>query len=393
MQLQKKEFIQLDINRPKTSFRKNDSVKKEEIRKEDLKDKIPLIDPIRSAKKRMKDALNMPEIDQLLSMIWQSQELHILFADTGAGKSIFAMGLALSICKGVRFLGLNNETNPQGVLFYDFELSDRQFRKRYTDEYGNEDPLDENLYIDTINFAQLIDLSGGYNESFIDILFEKIRHDIQSCQATVLIIDNLTFLNTQSTQDTQIALNTMRRLNELKNELNLSILVLAHTPKKAINTPITINDLAGSKHLSNFADSISAIGKSSIDTNIRYLKQIKPSRSGEMLYDADNIIVMEIVKNGPRLTYDFIEFGLEKDHLKDSSNSDYVPDKLNEASNMLKEGKSYSQIANYLGISKGTLSKWKNKYPAYFNNGNLPDDTSVSFSGNLEYVETQETPF
>ena len=85
----------------------------------------------------------------------------------------------------------------------------------------------------------------------------------------------------------------MKRLKELKIKHNLSILALAHTPKRNLIYPITKNDLAGSKHLSNFADSIFAIGESCKDKSLRYLKQLK-ARATEVIYDSENIIVSEI---------------------------------------------------------------------------------------------------
>ncbi len=295
---------------------------------ESFEQKFDKMSQIRSSKQRMLDAKSQPEIEQMVSMIWQSNELHLLFADTGVGKSILAVEISLALCRGDNVMGLRNETSQQTVLFYDFELSDRQFRKRYTDNNGNEDPLHENFYIDTIDFGEIINICGGFNNKFNEVLFKKIEYDINRINATVIVLDNLTYLNTQSSQDTKVALDVMRSLNEIKKYLNISILVLAHTPKRTEDRPLTLNDLAGSKHLSNFADSISAIGKSAYDSNTRYIKQIKPSRSGEMLYDADNVIVCQIEKRNMFLGFSFIEYGKEVEHLTEISNSQKIPEKM-----------------------------------------------------------------
>ena len=350
------------------------------------KDTFAQMTQIRSSKKRMDDARLQPEIKQLMSMIWQSNELHLLFADTGIGKSILAVAISVNLCKGESLMNLENETEAQTVLFYDFELSDRQFRKRYTDENGNEDPLHDNFFIDTIEFSEIINLCGGYNDKFNDILFEKIRYDIAKTNATVIVLDNLTYLNTHSSQDTKVALEVMRNLNEIKKVLDISILVLAHTPKRSEDRPLNINDLAGSKHLSNFADSISAIGKSAYDSNTRYIKQIKPSRSGELLYDADNVIVCEIEKNGTFLGFNFLEFGKEKDHLMENTNNPKIPEKMYSVAKLLSKGMAYSEIAKELNVSKGTISKWKNKYPDVFET-----KPSVSIVSMYEEAKKQET--
>lgn len=316
------------------------------------------LSPIRTSAQRMEDAKKQPNIKQLCSMIWQTNELHLLFADTGIGKSILAVAISDAISKGNKVMFLENENGHLAVLYYDFELSDRQFRKRYSNDQGEEYYFSDNFYIDNIDFVSLTNINP--QAKFNDLLFQKIRHDIQQTSAKVLIIDNLTFLNTQSTQDTQIALEVMRKLNELKKEFDLSILVLAHTPKRDLSSPITINHLAGSKHLSNFADSISAIGKSVKGASIRYWKQIKPSRSGEMLYDTDNVITCEIIKNDKILTFEFINFSSEYEHLiKDRENQ--TDEKKIVAKELHAQSKSLREIAKELCIGKSTIQRWLNE--------------------------------
>jgi archaellum biogenesis ATPase FlaH len=314
--------------------------------------------PVRTSAQRMEDARNQPNIKQLCSMIWQTNELHLLFADTGIGKSILAVAISDAISKGNKTMFLENENAPLTVLYYDFELSDRQFTKRYSNESGEEHFFNDNFFIDNIDFVALTNISP--QAKFNDLLFQKINYDIQQTSSKVLIIDNLTFLNTQSTQDTQIALEVMRKLNEMKKEFDLSILVLAHTPKRDLSSPITINHLAGSKHLSNFADSISAIGKSVQGSNVRYWKQIKPSRSGEMLYDTDNVITCEIVKDDTILTFEFIGYSSEYGHLI-INKENQTDEKKSIAKQLHAQGKSLREIAQELSIGKSSVQRWLNE--------------------------------
>jgi RecA-family ATPase len=305
--------------------------------------KTPLL---RTAITRLEDATKQPKIKKIMGEVWQYNELHIHFADTGVGKSIFAMALANAISKGENFMHFENENPPLPVLYYDFELSDIQLLKRYSNDNENIYQFSPLLYIDNIDFAELI--SSNPNAKFIDLLFSKIRADIKETDAKVIVIDNSTYLNTQSTQDTQIALEVMRELNNLKKEFGISILVLSHTPKRNISTPISLNDLAGSKHLSNFADSVSSIGRCAHDKNIRYFKQVKPSRSGELIYDTENVITCKIVKNDTFLTFEFIDFTNEYEHLKQPSENERVERKREQtelAKKLKSEGKSYSQIS------------------------------------------------
>ena len=95
----------------------------------------------------------------------------------------------------------------------------------------------------------------------------------------------------------------------------MSVLVLAHTPKRSLDCPITSNDLAGSKRLYNFFDSVFAIGKSAQDGGLRYVKQLKV-RYGTFSHDADNVIIYEIEKVDAFLQFVFRGYSTEKEHLK-----------------------------------------------------------------------------
>jgi archaellum biogenesis ATPase FlaH len=323
------------------------------------------ISPIRSSRQRMADARNQPQIDQMLGAIWMKNELHFLFADTGLGKSILAVTIADSLSKGNNLLFLDNDCPALTVLYYDFELSDRQFRKRYTDDNSNEYEFRDNFLIDNIDFAELMKAAPGL--SFDEVLFTKIKHDIRTINPHVIIVDNLTFLSTQTTQKTEIALETMRLLTDLKKQFDLSILVLAHTPKIDLAAPLSINSMAGSKQLVNFADSVSAIGRSKQGKNIRYIKQIKPSRSSEVMYDIENVITCEIVKDGNFLTFEHVGFDNEHNHLKQHDSEERKTDRkelIERAKAMKAEGKTLAEIAfELLGNEKlkGTIYKWVNK--------------------------------
>ena len=54
----------------------------------------------------------------------------------------------------------------------------------------------------------------------------------------------------------------MKELKVLKERLGLSILLLAHTPKRLRHKPFGKGDLAGSSGLSRFADALFALGAS-----------------------------------------------------------------------------------------------------------------------------------
>ena len=321
--------------------------------------------PIPTANQRLIDAKNLPDIKNLISVIWQTNEVHILFADTGIGKSISAVDISDSISKGKPFLGLENDNEPLNVLYYDFELSDKQFWKRYTDEFGNPYEFSDRFFCGSIDFDELYD--NCPESEFNARLLEKICYDIKNREAKVLVIDNISFLDMNSTQDKNVSMEIMRRLCRLKKKFDISILVLAHTPKRNQSALLTKNDLAGSKNLSNFCDSISVIGQSSKDSNLRYIKQVKASRSSEILYDVDNVIVCKIVKTGAFLHFELVDFDSEIEHIQEVSYHDKQIERQNnieKAKELKAQGKTLREISfEIFGSSEkqGTISKWLNK--------------------------------
>lgn len=67
----------------------------------------------------------------------------------------------------------------------------------------------------------------------------------------------------------------MQQLVAMRMTHNCTMLILAHVPKRKPGDPLTIDDLAGSKLLSNLADNVIGFNKSRKDKNMRYLIQLK----------------------------------------------------------------------------------------------------------------------
>lgn len=323
-----------------------------------------------------KAGLNHSEIAASMYSIWHTGELHILFGDTGTGKSILATQFCNAISKGESvFKVLPNENGPLKVLFYDFELSDAQFKKRYTSEDGAKDyDFAENLHIDNVNRKSfMVDSTKKMDESII----AHIKRDLELIKPDVLVIDNITYLATESTQETNVASQLMVALNDLKNEYKLSILVLAHTPKMKVGTPLTLNELGGSKMLSNFADSVSALGKSTKDSNFRYIIQTK-CRSEENAFNHSSVIVLELKKEETFLGFNYIDCQYESEHLKSISDEAKEKEREEQKAQVLQlhqEGKSTREIEEITGISKSKVIEGLYMlslitYKIYSNNGN-----------------------
>lgn len=297
---------------------------------------------IKSANRTLEDAARRPDPEQLYLELWYEGEVCCLFADSNLGKSIFAVQMADTISQTRR------------VLYVDCELSDKQFQLRYTDkETGQRHLFPDNLFRAEINPCAIG--VERYEENIIkDIEMAAIR-----TATDVIIIDNLTYLCNSSDKGVDAGLFMMNLMN-LKKKYGWSLLIIAHTPKRSLMSPITQNDLAGSKKLYNFFDSVFAIGQSAKDKRLRYVKQVKV-RAGAFKYDSSNVIVYEIEKMGDFLGFEFKEFATEADHLKQRTENELTQQELN-VLNLHKQGFSYRNIAERIGISKSTVNNIVKKH-------------------------------
>ncbi len=271
---------------------------------------------VKTASRWIEQAKIRPIPKMLFGEFWFEGELCILFADTNLGKSILAVQIGNSISRGEQIQGFKLETPKQPILYFDFELSDKQFENRYSIRFGQHYSFDNNFIRVEINPDAVIPES----QTFEGYLNHSLEQSITDTGAKVLIIDNITYLKNE-TEKAKDALPLMKHLKALKNKYGLSILALAHTPKRDLSKPITRNDLQGSKMLINFCDSSFAIGESNTDKNLRYLKQIK-ARNTELIYDADNVCVCHIEKPYNFLKFEFLNFGTEREHLKQITESE-----------------------------------------------------------------------
>lgn len=308
----------------------------------------------KSANDWMNEALAEPIPEMLFSELWREGEVCILYASSNVGKSILAVQIADSISKGVSISGFKLEAKKQAVLYLDFELSKKQFQLRYTGEFNDPYFWDGNFKRIELN----PDFENPGNIPYEDFLNDSLEKEIINLGYKVIIIDNLTYIknNTEKAKD---ALPLMQKLKGLKNKYNLSILILAHTPKRDETRPLTMNDLAGSSHLMNFIDTSFAIGRSSNDKNVRYIKQIK-ARSTEVVYDAENIITCMIEKQSNFLQFVFLSFGSEYQHLKQVTENE-KDTRISEAISLKKQGLNNSEIARRFEVSEGAVRKWIKK--------------------------------
>lgn len=286
----------------------------------------------------------------LFGDVWHQGEVGILFSNTGKGKSILAVQLADAITKGTPILGENTEKYI--VLYFDFELSTKAFQKRYSKS-------NTQVYSFSPNFIRIeIDRSENSEDeklSFEQLIINSITIQALKNNAEVLIIDNITYL-AASNEKSHEALELMKIILKLSREYSISILLIAHTPKRDIYSPIQLEDLAGSKALSNFVDVCFCIGESVKGDTIRYIKQLK-NRNYPIEYGQENVINCEIIKKDSFLKFEMIGFGTEKEHLQ-AVKEDKRP---TETLELKKLGKSNVEIAKLMGVNEKTIRRWLKK--------------------------------
>lgn len=325
----------------------------------------PDILDVRTANEWIASSKNKPTPKMLFGDLWLEGELAILFADTGKGKSLLAVQIAESIARGFSIAPMEMTAKPQKVLYFDFELTAKQFEMRYAKERqdGESERLKDH-YKFSNGFSRVeikvnASMPKGYY-TFETYIRHSIEKTVKETAATVLILDNITYLK-RSNESTREAVPLMKELKRLKSVYGLSILVLAHTPKRDNSRPITVNDLQGSKVLSNFADNVFAIGQSKLDPAGRYIKHIKPRSTG-LTYDGSNVLLFRLAKlNENFLGFQHVGFTAESVHLADAGGSREW-DLIETIRSASDKGMTIRQIADELKMAKShvhrLLKKW-----------------------------------
>jgi hypothetical protein len=305
---------------------------------------------VESGNRWMELARREPEAKMLFGELWHQGELCMLFADTNIGKSVLAVQIGESIARGQSIAPFACQAPPARVLYIDFELSKTQFGLRYSN--GPEDhQFSDNFFRAQYNFIP--DPPPNVDENHL--LIAAIEYKIKLVKATVLIIDNITCLR-GGTENSAVALSLMKSLKALKTDHKLSILVLAHTPKRRNATqPISADDLHGSKLLINFADSAFAIGKSTAETDLCYLKQIKQRNTGQR-YGPENVCLCRIQKSGSFLHFKFEGHSPEHHHLL-TRNAAARQQFANKIAALAAAGLSQRDISKQLNIGLATVNR------------------------------------
>ena len=266
------------------------------------------------------------------------QEITCVFASAGAGKTVACVGIAEEIAI---------DTGEE-VDYLDFELSEMHLRDRYVDE----DSGVRHIFPPNLNrFEFSADRLGDVDIE--DAILASIELEAKR-GVKFFVVDNLTYICRDSEKGLTAG-EFMKVLRKLRAKYNLTMIIVAHTPKRDGRMPITQYDLAGSSKLINFFDAAIALGKSVKDSEVRYMKQVK-TRTGAELYGADNVMVFRLIQTDGYTHFEFVEYGRERDHLKED-NFDTEMEEINEIVQLCAKKMSVRQIAAETGMSAPTVHR------------------------------------
>lgn len=321
---------------------------------------------IRSANEWIREAKLLPLPKALFGDFWLEGEVAIMFADTGKGKSALGMQIAESIAKSRPIRPFSMTAKRQKVLYLDFELTRKQFEMRYSADHDAEkDEYLKKHYCFSEKFKRIELLPETFQKRdgrpFEEGLRDLIQPLVQETGARILIVDNITYLK-RTAESTRESVPLMKELQRLKKRFGLSILVIAHTPKRDIRRPLVINDMQGSKVIANYADNIFAIGQSTRAGDERYLKHVKV-RSRELVYGAAHVPVFRLKKIGGNfLGFEFQHFAPESELLRGSID-EREWETIEQIKRMSDSGMTIRAIAAELEMSKSVvhrkLQMWK----------------------------------
>lgn len=291
---------------------------------------------LKSMNEALADALALPPAVDLYKTLWTEGELCFLYADSNIGKSILAVQIG------------NELAENRKVMYCDFEMEEPQLPSRYASE--DRVPYHFSNRLKRIGRPDMTKYPGKKEEDIVipSIVQKAFMNDIKT-----IIVDNIGWLCNDAA-DGKIALKLMKELKEAKGKFGLSILVLAHTPKRDEFGRLKQNDLAGSKVLMNYCDAAFAIGRCQKDESMRYLKQIKV-RSHEMEYGSDNVILMELIKEDKCVKFVERGFAKERDVIKETTEKDEA-EMIRMVRKMLEEGLSMRTISSKTGLTRYKVS-------------------------------------
>lgn len=288
---------------------------------------------VSTLKEDLEKGRKMKPPKELIPHILVEHETTILFSGPGVGKTVLGTQIAFELAEqGMR------------ALYFNFELSNQQLALRYPNKV-----FPNTLYHASIDYTKMHDVTDQ------NLILPEIERLAVERNIELIIIDNFTNLCINSKEAAEAG-NIMVKQLAMRMTHNWTMLILAHVPKRKQGDPLTIDDLAGSKLLSNLADNVIGFNKSKKDKNMRYLIQLK-YRSLPIELDFKNVQELTLTSSDGWLHFEYGGYDEERAHLPRSRD-----EKAELERDIVKElkqpnGSSYREIADKLGTSLSMVQR------------------------------------
>jgi len=279
----------------------------------------------------IEDGIHMPEMHNMVGPLLLKGQVGFFFGAPGTGKSGLAVQIADAVSKGNDVVPgiLSNACDPMPVLFLDFELTKKNISNRYINkETGAKYKFADKTMLKRLSISpDFLD----YDKGVAKITQTEIEHQILMFKPKLVIVDNITFLTSESSSDNNIAIQLMKKLVSYKLKYDLTLLVLAHTIK-GVNKFMALeaSHMAGASQLEQFCDAKFGIKTSALDDSMKYLKQFK-NRDEQMTMLDNNVLVMEYGKHGANLnflSFKHLQFERETVHIMIPENDEQAMDNM-----------------------------------------------------------------
>ncbi|SHG24582.1 RecA-superfamily ATPase, KaiC/GvpD/RAD55 family [Fodinibius roseus] len=271
---------------------------------------------ITSPLKLIKQVEKEPPIPLLWRGIKQGS-FGFIYGPPKTGKTILCENLAYHIAaRHTQFLGTALNISDEKVLFLSLEeyyqRRGERLKKAFK-TFGNKDrkAIDKNLKV-LEKYPQYLNITKAKSR-------QHLYTDIKKSGAQIVFIDSLSRLYMGEIENSKFAIELLKELNEIKEELGITLILIHHTPKLN-GRPITIDSLAGSRILAQEAEFMIGVNKT---IGKRYIKDIAyryaPEKEKVLVFKITENLTIELIENIP-------EFHLLKkeDGRIDSTNRDKI---------------------------------------------------------------------
>ena len=196
---------------------------KKEVEKAKRAPKKRGIFSVKKANDWIKDSRERPDPRSFFHGLIVEYECTVIFASSGVGKSIYVTQIAEDIAW------------KEPLLFIDLELADKQFQMRYTDPVTNQ----VHMFPDNFERAEIdpeLIVGEDLEEAILDSIEDSAKRGIQ-----FFVLDNITFACNDSEKGATAG-QFMMKIIRLKKKYHLTIIVIAHTPKRPGSTAQFLRD-------------------------------------------------------------------------------------------------------------------------------------------------------